>query len=205
MYAYVYFSPSITFEGVTSHDITGKNEFNFWIAFSRGLKAAAKVVGVQVSDITCQGEFLDVFLKTAWETEVVILLDEFSELYDYSDDVRNEFLRAIRALKDHSQYAVRCVISAGTFSILDLNTTKSTVSPFNASDSLQNPYFTLQETMALFHQFAEDRDLLIDDEVIQDIWAKSGGLVINLHLVYHSCSFVLTVIRAWSAFADVAS
>jgi hypothetical protein len=53
----------------------------------------------------------------------------------------------------------------------------STASPFNVADVVQSPYFTVDEVRKLFREFAEDLSFSIDDAIIEDVWAKSNGLV----------------------------
>jgi len=114
------------------------------------------------------------FQKESWDRDVVLLLDEFSCLYQGADAVRDDCLQAFRALKHNPEYhAVQCLIAAGTFSIVYLN--PSTASPFNVTDVVQSPYFTVDETRKLFLEFAGDIGFSIDDAVIEDVWAKSNG------------------------------
>jgi hypothetical protein len=146
----------------------------FWNAFGRSLHLA----GADNSGISCSGDFLEVFAKSSWKTPVVLLLDEFSELYRVEKEIRNDFLQALRSLKhDTRSYALHSVIAAGTYSIVDLNPEDSFSSPFNISDCIQNPYFNIEETRSLFAQFASDKGIFIEDAVVEDIWAKSNGFV----------------------------
>jgi hypothetical protein len=162
---------SLSLEGISRTDYSG-----IWTAFGRRVKHAAKAMGVEVPRICSQSDFLDAFTAQFWPTKVVILLDEFSELYGFPDDFRDDFLRCLRDLKqDDHQYGIHGVIAAGTFSILHLNPTISHSSPFNIADMVQNPYFSLEETRALFHQFRQDNDCKVEDAVVDDIWAKSNG------------------------------
>jgi hypothetical protein len=105
-------------------------------------------------------------------------------LYRSEDDVRSDCLHAIRGLK-HSRkvHAVQCVIAAGTFSIVRLNTEAS---PFNVTDSIQSPYFTIDDTRKLFGEFASDLNIRIENAIVDDIWAKSNGLVAQ-----HECVWFL--------------
>jgi hypothetical protein len=64
---------------------------------------------------------------------------------------------------------------AGPFSILHLNPTDTTLSPFNISESVANTYFSVEDTRKLFSLFARDNDIVIDDAVVDDIWFKSNG------------------------------
>jgi hypothetical protein len=74
------------------------------------------------------------------------------------------------------------IIAAGTFRILHLSPTNNSLSPFNVSSSIRNPYFSIEETTALFRAFARDNDCVINDNVIVDVWAKSNGYVVPVRL-----------------------
>jgi hypothetical protein len=64
-----------------------------------------------------------------------------------------------------------------TFSIHRLSTSDSALSPFNVSTEIRNPNFTIEETKTLFSEFARDRKINTDSDVIDDVWGKSGGYV----------------------------
>jgi hypothetical protein len=128
-----------------------------------------------------QEGFLDAFAAGIWHQNVVLLVDEFSELYRAPDEVRNDCLRAFREIRNNNaMYAIRSIIVAGIFSILRLNPTDSSLSPFNISDSVQTPYFSIEQTRTLFREFAQDNDIIMDDGVADDVWAKSNGCVAQL-------------------------
>jgi hypothetical protein len=78
-------------------------------------------------------------------------------------------------------YAIRSVIAAGTFGIVHLNPSKSSIAPFNIAVRVQNPNFTVEEVRKLFYEFAQDHHITIDDAVVEDIWAKSNGCVTLLN------------------------
>jgi hypothetical protein len=68
---------------------------------------------------------LDAFASESWTVPVVLLVDDFSELELASEDVRNDFLWALREISNNrNRYAIHSVIATGTFSILHLTTTK---------------------------------------------------------------------------------
>ncbi len=118
------------------------------------------------------------FRKDYWDGKVV-LLDELSCLYQYEDDVRDDCLMAFLELWHHREgHAIQCLIAAGTFSIVHLNLSRN--SPFNVANFLQSPYFTIDETRKLFREFAEDLGFSIDSALVEDVWAKSNGLVVQL-------------------------
>jgi len=174
------FPVSLSLEGVDSSSQVRE----FWRSFGEMLQGAARsgpfgFKWVPTEPILSQGDFLSAFFTGEWHREVVLLIDEFSELYHVSDDIRDECLRAFRYIRnDDEKYAIRGIIAAGTFSILRLTPTKGVgISPFNISNHINNPYFTVKETRHLFDKFAQDNDITIEDDVVQSVWAKSNGFV----------------------------
>jgi hypothetical protein len=132
--------------------------------------------GSPIPPITSQITFLDAFLSRDWAVKVVLLIDELSELHSASEEVRDEFLRTLRETRNNPDpYAIESIIAAGTSSILFLNPSRSSISPFNISDRIDNPYFTVKETRTLFGEFAQDHGIMIDDAVVEDIWIRSNG------------------------------
>jgi len=61
-----------------------------------------------------------------------------------------------------------------------LKPTTNAASPFNVDDLVQSPYFTIDETRKLFCEFAENLGYLIDDAIVEDVWAKSNELAAQL-------------------------
>ena len=115
----------------------------------------------------------------AWRQNVILLIDELSELYDAQPNIRDEFLRTFREIRNNNEMcAIRRVIAAGTFGIVNLNPLRSTISPFNR---VQNPYFTVEEVRKLFYEFAQDHHITIDDAIVEDIWVKLNGCITLLN------------------------
>src|ERR1700722_4765511 len=193
---------SISLEGVDYR----RTPERFWTTFGREIALA---LGDPNMMISCQRDFLDAFAASPGgprprNERVVILLDEFSELYKAKNSTRNEVLRAIRRIKQAvDTYTISSIIAAGTFSIVHLNPTPhQNISPFNVSDAIQSPNFSREETERLFNDFARDKSITIDDEVVSYIWDKSNGCVVGIcpaYLILH----LSVAIRAWSAFVDV--
>lgn len=138
------------------------------------------------SPIITRQTFFNAFQAKNWKQDVVLLVDEFSELYSASADIQNDFLRTLREIRNNTKaYAIKSVIAAGTFSILLFNPSESSISPFNVSDRIENPYFTKEEAKNLFKEFGQDNGITIEDAVVEDIWFKSNGRVTSFVLVSH--------------------
>ncbi|KAF8347795.1 hypothetical protein F5887DRAFT_1072145 [Amanita rubescens] len=151
----------------------------FWGSFGKAIDLAAARCGRGLpkgctTPISSAIGFISYFRKDYWDGKVVLLLDELSCLYQCEEDVRNDCLIAFRALKHYRRdHAVQCLIAAGTFGIVHLNTSRGP--PFNVAEFVQSPYFTIDETRKLFREFAEDLGVSIDDAIVEDVWAKSNG------------------------------
>src|ERR1700722_882712 len=191
---------SVSLEGVDYRRTPKK----FWRTFGRAI-----ALGDPNMRMSCQRDFLDAFAASpggprSRDERLVILLDEFSELYKARNSTRDEVLRAIRGIKQNlNTYTISSIIAAGTFSIVHLNPTPlENISPFNVSDAIQSPNFSREETERLFNEFARDKGITIDDEVVSDIWDKSNGCVVGVCPAY-SILHLSVAIRAWSAFVDV--
>ena len=156
----------------------------FWKSFSDAISSRDdRTFLTTPTPISSTTKLISYFGRASWGGKrVVLLLDGFTSLYKSGDAVRDDFLSAIRELKHNSRYhAVQCVIAAGTLNIFLLNPTDAP--PFNIAESAQCPYFTIDETKKLFHEFASDSNISIDDDILDDIWAKSNGLVAQLECV----------------------
>jgi hypothetical protein len=133
-------------------------------------------------DISTQEDFLGAFSSSSQKRPVVFLIDELSRLYSAPSGIRNTFLETLRDIRNNrDEYVIRSVIATGTFSILNLSTTDTSLSPFNVSNAIQSPYFTIQETRKLFDMFMQDNNIVIEDAVIEDVWAKSNGYIAQLN------------------------
>jgi hypothetical protein len=98
-------------------------------------------------------------------------------LYHAAPNIQDECLQTLREFKNNSEkYAICSVIAAGTFGIVHLNLSNSTMSSFNVAD-IQNLYFTIEEVRKLFHEFVQDHHITINDAIVEDIWAKLNGCV----------------------------
>ena len=98
-------------------------------------------------------------------------------------------------------YAIKSVIAAGTFSILRLNPSDTSISLFNILDSINTPYFTEEEMRELFNEFEKDYWITVEEAIVEDRWAKSNGCVTSLVLIYHHL-YLGKVTREWSVFVD---
>jgi hypothetical protein len=149
----------------------------FWQSLGNAIQPADRT-----QDISSQQDFFRAFASGSQERPVVLLIDELSKLHSAPDDIRNTFLEALREIRNHNvAYVIDSVIATGTFSIVSLSTTDTSLSPFNVSNSIQNPYFTFEETRTLFQMFMEDNNIDIEDTVIEDVWAKSNGYITQLN------------------------
>jgi hypothetical protein len=176
------FSTSFSFERL-EYRFT---EQEFWTSLGNALPATLPLP----RPIQSRQDFFATFAAHAWQRGIVLLVDELSELFRAKPAIRDDFLRALREVRNNNTfYAIRSVIAAGTFSILHLNPTNYSVSPFNVADHVFNPNFTMEETLTLFQEFARDKKLIFEEDVIRDVWFQSNGCVFRLVPVLQSSIF----------------
>jgi hypothetical protein len=161
-----------------------KTDSVFWISLREALQVSFPDVELKPFDNFYH--FLAAFQASNWEKyRIILLMDEFSGFLSAPDDIRNQFLRAVREIKSNkSTYAIHSILACGTFSIFGTSTTDRDLSPFNVVTSVQNPYFTLEETQRLFNEFAMDAGITIDPMIIEDIWANSNGCVFQPNIFF---------------------
>ncbi|RHZ75162.1 hypothetical protein Glove_217g51 [Diversispora epigaea] len=145
----------------------------FWNTLGNAIKMSNDT---KLCEIHSSSDFLNAFAKDKWDKKFILFLDEFDKLYDATDEVRNNCLEIFRGLKNTADgSAIVSIVATGTFSIRFLNSSNSRLSPFNVADSLNNPYFSEEEVKLLFDEFATDRNIKIDSEVVKDIYVQSNG------------------------------
>jgi hypothetical protein len=209
--AFVYFSFNLPLVSFSFEQIDYRGTTNqFWKSIGQAIQpgiGGARVASDRnpIPPIISQQTFLGAFLAENWALKVVILIDELSELHSASEEVRDDFLRALRVTRNNPEpYAIESVIAAGTFSILLLNPSQSSISPFNISDRIDNPYFTVEETRTLFDEYAQDQGIMIDGAVVEDIWVRSNGCF-SIARIKVIIAHIHLVIREWSVFVDARS
>ena len=99
-------------------------------------------------------------------------------MYTADDETLSSFLKVVRGIKaTKEEYAICSINVVGTFSILHLRSKDVTVSPFNVKEPFQNPNFTQEQVQSLFDEYANDERIIIDKEVIKDIYMRTNGYV----------------------------
>ena len=145
---------------------------------------AAIILGVRrnepMATMSSPVDFIQYFRRDLWDSDVVLLLDEFSLIYGATNEIRKQCLGALGDLKHHREtYAVRALIAAGTYNISDFDMVTDSDSPlhspFNVAELVQNPYFTQENVQALFSDCSADMGLAIDDAIARDVWYQSNG------------------------------
>ena len=141
--------------------------------------------------------YLSIEVKRNWgvdfskETEIASFFTSITEIKDKKlvliiDEVEginkayfNDFLHSIRSVyHSREQHGLHSVILVGVANITGI--IKDNASPFNIADQLDIPYFTTDETLALYAQHETETGQLFDLEVkkkISEITANQPGLV----------------------------
>jgi len=160
---------------VSLEEVAVKDESAFWNTFGNALRRNCSAV----KTITTFGDFLNAFDHHAWTGEkIVIMIDEFDQIFNASDEIRDNCLSAFRAIRqNNNQYAIDSIIACGTFSLLPLTTSNPRVSPFNVNSSIRNPYFSFDDTQTLFKEYAQDEDIEIDELIVEEIFHNTNGYV----------------------------
>ncbi|KAF8592403.1 hypothetical protein K439DRAFT_1625790 [Ramaria rubella] len=152
---------------------------SFWKSVGDALNVAARntIYEGQIKPITSSHDFQNNFsFEALKDNHIVLLIDELSEIHIAKEDIRDDFLRTCRAVREQSPpSAIQSIVGAGTFSILNLKLSNSSMSPFNISDNIPVCYFTLAQCQKLFRDFADDNSILFPDRIIEDVWALSNG------------------------------
>lgn len=65
-------------------------------------------------------------------------------------------------------YVLQSCVIVGQLSILQAANTR--LSPFNSSDTMQAPYFSLEDTAQLFKQFQDKTGKKLEDGIVEDIF-----------------------------------
>ncbi|CAB4476452.1 unnamed protein product [Rhizophagus irregularis] len=140
-------------------------------------KSASVFESVDDMKIISSDYFHLVFMKRNWNSNVVIIIDDFDKMCEANDDVKISCLANFRCIRNSRyNYAIGSIIAIGTSSrILDLNPITMVTSPFSFSETFQNPNFTFNQVQDLYRKFATDYDFTIDPEVIKDIYKQTSG------------------------------
>ncbi|RUS14169.1 hypothetical protein BC937DRAFT_94240, partial [Endogone sp. FLAS-F59071] len=77
--------------------------------------------------------------------------------------------------RPRAKTVIQSIVSIGTFAILSLSQDNVTASPFNAVENFRNVSLTKEQVQELFQEFASDRDITIDPEVVDDIFLLTNG------------------------------
>ncbi|RUS22702.1 hypothetical protein BC937DRAFT_87684 [Endogone sp. FLAS-F59071] len=161
----------VSFEGVA----VDKSTDTFWTTLGRALQRNYSEHG-RPKDIKSSDDFLNAFGQNAWKQKIVIFIDEFDKLFDASDKIRDECLQTFREIRNNNHlYAIRSIVTCGTFSIQHLNSVKAHIAPFNVAQSFGNPYFSAQQTQRLFDEFAQNEKTTIDHDVVDAIHLGTNG------------------------------
>jgi hypothetical protein len=92
--------------------------------------------------------------------------------------MRDDCLQGFHEIRNNSEaYANYRIIAARTFGVVYLNTSTSVFSPVNIASHIKNLYFSLQGTKKLFHVFALDNHITIDDAVVDDAMGQNKWLL----------------------------
>jgi len=75
----------------------------------------------------------------------------------------------------------QALIAIGPFSLLELGVEEEDeekpklMSPFNVRDTFPSPLWTKGEVKSLFREYQHERQSLVDDAILEDIFGRTNG------------------------------
>lgn len=135
------------------------------------------------TDIKTADDFLRYFSIAGWkekdpDVRVILFFDEFDRIYNMDERLRSDFLGILRAIRNNiDSYVIQAIVVIGTFSILHLDSSTQSTSPFNIRDSIHNPNFDLEQVQVLFRDFEEENKMKFESGIVEDIFEQTNGYV----------------------------
>ncbi|KAG0011910.1 hypothetical protein BGZ80_000336 [Entomortierella chlamydospora] len=166
----------VSFERVNIYD----DNAAFWTSFGKALRVS---LGKDLQNnsgmfetIGTSDDFLAAFSCDALSGDrIVLLIDEFDLLHDAGVAIRDQCLQIFQEIQqNNSLYAIDSIIVCGTFGLQHLATSRH-APPFNVDVTVKSLYFTQEQTQRLFNEYAADKEITIDDDIVRDIFWKSNG------------------------------
>lgn len=161
-----------------------RNTDAFWLSIGEELQDAN---GTPFSvNLTSPGTLLGSFAKDKWDKPVVILIDELSEILIASPGIQGSFFRTLQGLRHKGHGPTIASVAAGTFSIIHLTTTGSSLSPFNVSKLLTSA-LTKRDRSSRTQSISQlsDRDCCCQRHMAKIQWVMSDlfNLTFGSHLL----------------------
>ncbi|EFA75064.1 hypothetical protein PPL_11682 [Heterostelium album PN500] len=174
---------------------------SFWTSFARDLTLSMKLA-TPIDGLDGVLYFFAKGLPQFQNKKVVLFIDEFDTIFpdqmyernDMESPVLNSLLTQLRAWKQTlpelkvlhvSVYLniilppyspnTKSVISVGTFSLLEMTTTR--ISPFNTPNSLELSSFTLNNVSDLFGLYSKYSGVSFPRQVISSIYSFCSGII----------------------------
>lgn len=170
-----------------------KRQCTFWVGLSLPCICYANLSlqAPDQTDITDADSFLEFFKYHAGK-RIVLFVDEFDLLLSRAD-ILNEFLDVLRSIKvlfHHSylvqflqfttiqderptKYGLQALVAVGPYNIS--RHTKGELSPFNATNHWDIPYWTKDQVEALFREFEESYGVVLEAGIIDSLFAATRG------------------------------
>jgi hypothetical protein len=157
--------------------IKADNEEIFWKSFGSSFMGSVKTFNIPTKVVVSDAKTFVEFFREPRETEIVLFLDEFDLLLNSDTTILDSVLGSLRSMKSDrgtdKQYHLQSIVIIGPFSILQA--ANKTLSPFNVTESIEAPYFTIEDTKELFAQFTQATEINLEDGIIDDIFARTRG------------------------------
>jgi len=153
---------------------------NVWEAINRGVVDAAGASGTPTRPDNARERSSPHWLSHAFPLPLVLLFDEFVEVTKLNRAVCDELLHGFRGalVKPDSDAAFRLhsLVICGPYGLLELKTDPSTgLSPWNVTFAVGMPALGAEHLSALFVSDAMVGGMSVDDAVVADVLALTGG------------------------------
>ncbi|CAB4392752.1 unnamed protein product [Rhizophagus irregularis] len=138
--------------------------------------------------INSSDDFQETFEQSKWKKQIVLLIDEFDKLYEVDEDFRSSCLETFRGMiSSRDNYAMWSIVAIGTFSILYLKS-KKVITPFNVSQSYQNPNFTHAGLVCLCGCSIQNNlvEEIVDDKLSFSSWLKFALKLLQKEILGYS-------------------
>ncbi|KAF9438419.1 hypothetical protein BGZ76_007943 [Entomortierella beljakovae] len=154
----------------------------FWSSIGKRLKASYIPIDIKDSDGFC--DFFSTRYKD-WKLPVVVFFDDFDTLYhESSREACSSILSVIRRMRDepsrgdeNPNYAIHSIVTIGTYASLSWNLpVQNQLLPLlNASENIRHSGLSMGQVHELYEEFAKDRKITIEYQVISSIFSKTRG------------------------------
>ncbi|CAG8624979.1 5094_t:CDS:2, partial [Paraglomus occultum] len=158
----------------TLEDATIRDEQSFWVSLNQRFGSESRLPAVIDSSDSFREAFDPRYER--WNRPVVIFLDEFDKLHDDdAADACSSVLSTIRGIRNDRKTVIHSINTIGTFAILELDQTRPSLSPFNATENFDGVSLAKEQVYDLYNDYSKEHKITIEPAVIEDIYDLTSG------------------------------